>query len=57
MLIDVIGSKGGVGTTTAAVNLASSLVDLGKQVALVDMNLMFGEDSCPPEYERCFSLG
>ncbi len=43
MLIDVIGSKGGVGTTTAAVNLASALVDLGKQVALVDMNLMFGE--------------
>jgi pilus assembly protein CpaE len=42
-LIDVIGSKGGVGTTTAAVNLASALVDLGKQVALVDMNLMFGE--------------
>jgi pilus assembly protein CpaE len=42
-LIDVIGSKGGVGTTTAAVNLASALVDLGKQVALVDMNLLFGE--------------
>jgi len=43
VVIDVIGSKGGVGTTTAAVNLASALVDLGKKVALVDMNLMFGE--------------
>ena len=42
-IINVIGSKGGVGTTTVAVNLASSLAELGKQVVLVDMNLLFGE--------------
>lgn len=44
-LIDVFGSKGGVGTTTVAVNIATSLAELqGKpKVALIDMNLLFGE--------------
>ena len=44
-IIDVLGSKGGVGTTTVAVNLATNLVQLEgvKQVALIDMNLLFGE--------------
>ena len=44
-IINVIGSKGGVGTTTVAVNLATSLaeVDREKMVALIDMNLLFGE--------------
>ena len=44
-IIDVLGSKGGVGTTTIAVNLA---VDLAlnapsKSVALIDMNPLYGE--------------
>ena len=44
-IITIIGSKGGIGTTTVAVNLA---VDLArkksvKSVALIDMNMMFGE--------------
>ncbi len=44
-IITIIGSKGGVGTTTVAVNLA---VNLAKKksvpsVALIDMNIMFGE--------------
>jgi pilus assembly protein CpaE len=44
-IINVIGSKGGVGTTTLAVNLATSLIESGgsPSVALIDMNLLFGE--------------
>ncbi len=44
-IINVIGSKGGVGTTTVAVNLATSLAeaDREKMVALIDMNMLFGE--------------
>jgi pilus assembly protein CpaE len=44
-IISVFGSKGGVGTTTVAVNLAVSLAQGQdkKQVALLDMNTLFGE--------------
>jgi pilus assembly protein CpaE len=44
-IISVIGSKGGVGTTTIAVNLAVSLAEKKsiQSVALVDMNLLFGD--------------
>ena len=56
-IIDVIGSKGGVGTTTVAVNLASTLVGLGKQVALVDMNLLFGEIPIFLNLEAAFHWG
>lgn len=44
-LIKVVGSKGGVGTTTIAVNLAVSLAEREsvQSVALVDMNLLFGD--------------
>jgi pilus assembly protein CpaE len=44
-IINVIGSKGGVGTTTVAVNLAVSMAQRKdvSSVALVDMNLLFGE--------------
>lgn len=44
-LINVMGSKGGVGTTTIAVNLAVSLAEItaSKSVALVDLNMTTGE--------------
>ncbi len=44
-IIDVVGSKGGVGTTTIAVNLAASLSQLKEDysVALLDMNMLFGD--------------
>lgn len=44
-LFSVIGSKGGVGTTTVSVNLATCLNEIhrDKTVALIDMNLVFGE--------------
>jgi pilus assembly protein CpaE len=44
-IINVIGSKGGIGTTTIAVNLAVSLAEKKgvQSVALIDMNLLFGD--------------
>jgi pilus assembly protein CpaE len=44
-IIHVIGSKGGTGTTTIAVNMAVSLAQhkSAPSVALIDMNLLFGE--------------
>lgn len=44
-IFSVLGAKGGVGTTTFAVNLAASIQarDKEKLVALVDMNILLGE--------------
>jgi pilus assembly protein CpaE len=44
-IVNVISSKGGVGTTTIAVNLAVSLAQKKsiQSVALLDMNLLFGD--------------
>jgi pilus assembly protein CpaE len=44
-IIDLVGCKGGVGTTTIAVNLATSLHDLDgvPSVALLDVNPLLGE--------------
>ena len=44
-IIHAIGAKGGVGTTTVAVNLAMILAEMKNagSVALVDLNMVFGE--------------
>ncbi len=44
-IINVFGAKGGVGTTTLAVNLAAAFLSgrEGAMVSLMDMNLPFGE--------------
>ncbi len=44
-IISVFGSKGGVGATTVAVNLAVSLAQASSKdnIALLDMNTLFGE--------------
>lgn len=44
-VISIFGSKGGVGTTTVAVNLAVSMAqgETAQSVALIDMNTLFGE--------------
>jgi len=44
-IITLVGSKGGVGTTTLAVNIATSLAEKGKgfETTLVDMNVIFGD--------------
>jgi pilus assembly protein CpaE len=42
-VITVFGSKGGLGKTTIAVNLATRLAEKKKKVALVDLDLQFGD--------------
>ena len=42
-VITVFSAKGGIGKTTLAVNLAIKLAQRGKKVALVDLDLQFGD--------------
>jgi len=58
-IIDVLGSKGGVGTTTTAVNLSASLNQLkaAGSVALIDMNLLFGEVPLFLDIKPAFNWG
>ena len=44
-IINVIGSKGGIGSTTIAVNVAASLAQRSpnQSVVLMDMNILFGD--------------
>ncbi len=57
-IIHFISSKGGVGTTTIAVNLATSLSELnGSSVALIDMSLPFGQIPIFLNTESSFNWG
>lgn len=58
-IINVVGSKGGIGTTTLAVNLAATLNQLrdSRSVALIDMNLLFGEVPLFLDIEPAFNWG
>ena len=58
-IITVLGSKGGVGTTTIAVNLAASFAQLDghPRVALIDMNLLFGEIPLFMDVKSTFNWG
>lgn len=42
-VITIFGAKGGIGKTTLAVNLAVKLAESNKKVALVDLDLQFGD--------------
>ena len=58
-IIYLIGSKGGVGTTTVAVNLAVNLAEMeGTQsIALIDMNKLFGDVPLFLEMKPTFHWG
>ena len=58
-IINIVGSKGGVGTTTIAVNVATSLCrsNGSPSVALIDMNLFFGGIPVFLNLESSFNWG
>lgn len=58
-VIYLVGSKGGVGTTTVAVNLAAGLRALSAKpaVAVIDMNLLFGEVPLFLDVDPAFNWG
>ena len=57
LVYNIVGTKGGVGTTTVAVNLAIDLVQTQCSVVLVDMNLHFGEIPLFLDIEPSYNWG
>jgi pilus assembly protein CpaE len=58
-LINMLGGKGGVGTTTLAVNLAVSLQEINpaSSVVLVDLNLQFGDVALYLDLDPLYTFG
>ena len=56
-VVSVLGSAGGVGCTTLAVNLATELADkCGREVALVDLDFQFGHVAMMLDLDIEYSL-
>lgn len=56
-IIGVLGSAGGAGSTTLACNLSLELAHVtGRRVALIDMDLQFGDVACAFDRSPKFSL-
>jgi pilus assembly protein CpaE len=57
-LINVLGSKGGIGTTTIAINLAVSLQEVNphSSVVMVDLNLQCGDAALFLDIEPLYTL-
>jgi pilus assembly protein CpaE len=55
-VLSVFGTKGGAGKTTFAVNLAAALANRSKKVALVDLDLQFGDVGIFLDIEKADSI-
>lgn len=55
-VLSVFSTKGGTGKTTIAVNLAVALQQRGKHVALVDLDLQFGDVGVFMNLPRCETI-